>query len=743
MNPLTEHLLSTFTPAARRVVEAAEQTRRGHSDRYIDNGHLLTALMARHPGLLARLCGESDPTRLANRSPARQPASLTQIAPRAIECAERFGDARVGVEHLARAVLAEYTHTSDYLFGRRPYRPPPEELDRMVALMAGQAEPAEPEPPEHETPTLDRFGRDLTAAAAEGALPPVVGREREIAAVAEIVARRFKRAVALLGPPGVGKTAILEGLAQRIATGDVSGPLAEMRVVEVSATSLKGANEHSAELSRALDAIIAEVREANILLVLDEFHHAAEGRYLGEASVAAQLGPALARGEIAVVAATTEQEWSRLIERDPALTRRFERLAVSEPSADETLVLLGRLRTEFPIEIPAAVLEAAVRITDTAVRGRHFPDKAIDALDRAVARAQLRAVPLTVELLTDVVSEMAGVALGAKGVALADRLARLPACLKRTVIGQDQAVDAAVGVLSVRLRGLGIRPERPVTLLLSGPTGTGKTEFALALSEYLFGSRQLIRADLSEFAGPESITKLLGAPPGSTGYHDGAPLLAGLVARPQSVVLLDEVEKAHPAVHRLLLQALDAGHLTGGDGHKIQLADAIIVLTANLDLAPRSQTVGFGRTVAVQDDARGALARFFPAEFANRIDVICPFGRLTQTHVERIVVEVVLPLLQARYAEQGISLRVAPAAVSELARAGYSEEFGARELHRTVEREVGQRIAAVIAPGQSALLAVTATAGELVVRRLDEEEREVVQSLRPTAIEREVQGEGS
>ena len=583
MNPLTEHLLSAFTPAARRVVEAAEQLRRDKSDRYIDTGHLLTVLVERHRGLLARLSGERDPARLSNRSPARHPASLTQIAPRAIECAERFGDARVGVEHLARAVLAEHTHTSDYLFGHRPRpSPAPEELDRMLQAMSDEA--TEEEPPEPETPALDRFGRDLTAAAADGALPPVVGREREIEAVAEIVARRFKRSVALLGPPGVGKTAILEGLAERIVSGDVPGPLAEMRVVEISATSLRGANEHSSELSRALDAIVAEVRQANVLLVLDEFHQAAEGRYLGEASVAAQLGPALARGEIAVVAATTEREWSRLIERDAALTRRFERLAVSEPSAAETLALLGRLRLEFPIEIPAAVLEAAVRLTDTAVRGRHFPDKAIDALDRAVARARLRAVPLTVELLTDVVSEMAGVSLGAQSVALADRLARLPARLKATVIGQDQAVNAAVGVLSVRLRGLGIRPERPVTLLLSGPTGTGKTEFALALSEYLFDTREVIRADLSEFSDPHSITKLLGAPPGSPGYHDGAPLLAGLVARPQSVVLLDEVEKAHPAVHRLLLQALDAGHLTGGDGRQIHLGDAIIVLTANLDL---------------------------------------------------------------------------------------------------------------------------------------------------------------
>lgn len=259
MNPATEHLLSAFTRPARRVAEAAEQIRRGKSDRYIDTDHLLAALVARHPGLLARLSGERDPTRLCDHSPVCQSASLTQIAPRAIECAERFGDAQVGVEHLARAVLAEQAGTPDYLFGRRPRprRPPPEALDRMVAAMAGRAEQVDPEPPEPETPALDRFGRDLTAAAADGTLPPVVGREREIAAVAEIVARRFKRAVALLGPPGVGKTAILEGLAERIVSGEVSGPLAEMRVVEISATSLRGANEHSSELSRALEAIIA------------------------------------------------------------------------------------------------------------------------------------------------------------------------------------------------------------------------------------------------------------------------------------------------------------------------------------------------------------------------------------------------------------------------------------------------------------------------------------------------------
>lgn len=230
--------------------------------------------------------------------------------------------------------------------------------------------------------------------------------------------------------------------------------------------------------------------------------------------------------------------------------------------------------------------------------------------------------------------------------------------------------------------------------------------------------------ELSEFTDPGSVTKLLGAPPGTTGYHDGAPLLAGLVSRPQSVVLFDEVEKAHPAVHRLLLSALDTGHLTGGDGRRIELGEAIIVLTANLDLTPRGQAVGFGQTVAGTVDARRELARFFPAEFANRFDVICPFGHLTQAHVERIVCEVVLPVLTARYAEQGISLQVTPAAVRVLARIGTSKEFGARELHRTVEREVGERIAAVVPPGQSARLEIAAIADELVVRRLEEEERE-------------------
>lgn len=495
MNSLTAKVLADFTPAAKRVVRAAEAIRREQGARYVDADHLLATLLDRHRGLLVRLSGESDPARLVVRSPTRPPASVTQLAGQAIECAERFGDTCVGVEHLARAVLADATQRTEYLFGRkpRPHRPPPEELERMVAAMTVKARREEPS--ESETPALDRFGRDLTKAAVDGTLPPVIGREREIELVAEVVARRFKRSVALLGPPGVGKTAILEGLAQRIATGEVPAPLAGLRVVELSATSLKGANEHSAELSRALDAILTEVRKANVLLVIDEFHQAAAGRYLGEASMAAQLGPALARGEIAVVAATTEPEWSRLIERDAALTRCFERLAVAEPSAAETLAILMRLSSEFPVDVSDVVCDAAVRLTETTLRSRHFPDKAIDALDRAVARSTLRGVALTPELVAEVATELAGVSLGVGSAALADRLARLPTALKRKVIGQDAAIDAAVGVIAVRLRGLGLRPERPVTLLLSGPTGTGKTEFALALSECLFDTREVVRVN--------------------------------------------------------------------------------------------------------------------------------------------------------------------------------------------------------------------------------------------------------
>jgi ATP-dependent Clp protease ATP-binding subunit ClpC len=610
-----------------------------------------------------------------------------------------------------------------------PARPAPAPVPSPVAVAAAAAEPPAPAPPAG-TPTLDRFGRDLTALARKGELPLVVGRRRELLAILQTLARSNKPNPLLVGEPGVGKTAIVEALATRAAEGKDEAVLGGRRIVELNLGALLGGTQYRGELEERVSLILAEARaHPELLLFADEVHTLVGAGRVGNggADLASLVKPALSRGELCLIGATTPQEYRRHIEDDPALARRFDRIDVQESDDLETLDILRGLRQRFEehhlVRIEDAALTAAVELAVRFDTEHRLPDKAIDLVDRACARARVPELslnaradtplpPATVDaaLVARVLADARGLPIelveaGSRSDAGA-RAESLAAFLRERLVGQEPAIDSVARRIRLAHSAVVRRPGPLAVFLLLGPTGVGKTELARLLAEHLFGDRDsLVRFDMSEYMEEHSVSRLLGAPPGYVGHEQEGLLVRELRARPYAVVLLDEVEKAHPRVFDVFLQVFDEGRVTDVHGRTANARHAIFVLTSNLGQAALRERPGFGwdqqsAALLLEAQALAEARRFFRPELLNRIDEILVFRPLGPADAGRILRRLLDTLAATVREAHGVQLSFDTEAEAFVARNGSSAEYGVRELRRTVERLVEAPLATLVTSGK-------------------------------------------
>ncbi|MGQ0482054.1 MAG: ATP-dependent Clp protease ATP-binding subunit [Pseudonocardia sp.] len=781
-----------LTAPARAMIAAAAQlvAERGGHD--LGAEHLLWAA-TRMPAL-AELLGAAgaDPDRIAasvdgampDGPPADQPPELTPAAKRALleahQIARALGAGYIGPEHVLLALSANGESPAGRLLHAN--RITPEALQRAAA---GEG-PRPVGPPRATTsstvagptatPTLDAYSTDLTGSAREGRLDPVIGRAEEIEQTIEVLSRRTKNNPVLIGEAGVGKTAIVEGIAQRIVDGDVPDTLAGRRVVALELSGMVAGTRYRGDFEERITQVIDEVRQHadQLIVFIDELHTVvgaggggAEG---GGMDAGNMLKPALARGELHVIGATTLDEYRRHLERDPALERRFQPILVPEPSVADTVQILHGLRDRYEahhqVRYTDAAMRAAAELSDRYVSDRFLPDKAVDLLDQAGARVRLRTKTPTTDVreleqrierlgrdkdqavaaedyeramsLRDEVeqatkqireargqvngsvpkvdrAEIAEVVARATGIPVAqlteaerDRLVRLEDELHTRVVGQDEAVRVVAE--SIRRSRAGVaEPNRPVgSFLFLGPTGVGKTELAKALAESLFGDAdRLVRLDMSEYGERHTVSRLIGAPPGYVGYGESGQLTERIRRRPYSVVLLDEMEKAHPEVFNTLLQVLDDGRLTDGQGRTVDFRNTVVIMTSNVgsEAIAGTTSLGFGVGATGGDDesvrakVMGRLRETFRPEFLNRVDEIVVFHRLEGEQL-RVITDLLLAETTRRLDELGVRVHTEPAAVDWLAQRGHQPEFGARPLRRAIQREIGNPLAQMLLNGE-------------------------------------------
>ncbi|MFG2673011.1 ATP-dependent Clp protease ATP-binding subunit [Streptomyces sp. NPDC048445] len=734
----TEHLLwaATQVDPARSLLAQA--------------GVDVDALAARIAEVLPREAGEPSAT------PGLTPAAKRTLA--AAYAGSQAADVSyIGPEHILAALLEDPDSGANRFLRAQ---------DMDTEKLRGHTDRADGSPAAGKQPatTLDEFGRDLTEEAKAGRLDPVVGRAEEIEQTIEILSRRSKNNPVLIGEPGVGKTAIVEGLAQSIVAGEVPESLKGKRVVSLDMSGMVAGAQYRGQFEERLKKVIEDVQEAggDIILFIDELHTVVGAGATGEGAMDAgnMLKPALARGELHVVGATTIDEYRKHIEKDAALERRFQPVLIPEPSVEETVQILEGLRDAYEahhqVRFADGALTAAAELSDRYISDRFLPDKAIDLMDQAGARVRLRSagrstevvsredrlaklrrekdqavageefdrasdlkrqiaevegelagveerregvVSVTASDIADIVSRRTGIPVSQLTASEKEKLLGLEEEMHDRIVGQNEAVTAVSEAVRRNRAGMG-DPNRPVgSFLFLGPTGVGKTELAKTLAELLFGDAdRMIRFDMSEFQEKHTVARLVGAPPGYVGYDEAGQLTEKVRRKPYSVVLFDEVEKAHPDVFNTLLQILDDGRLTDAQGRTVDFRHCVVIMTSNIGahriLAHKGDAAELKDEL--MDDLRG---RFLP-EFLNRIDDIIIFHSLTEEDLSEIV-EHLLDRSKHRVHAQGMTLEVTEAAKKLLVAHGYQPEFGARPLRRTIQTELDNRIASLLLSGES------------------------------------------
>ena len=636
--------------------------------------------------------------------------------------AERFpGVGRISTTYAVIDILEDETTLSSRIFA----------LYNITAeRFAKQAEEGEPKveneeeskvevalPEKSENSILDRFGVDLTELARQGKIDAVIGRVRETERVVQILARRKKNNPVLVGEAGVGKSAIVEGLALRIVEGSVPHTIADKRIFSLDVASLVAGTKFRGEFEERLGQVVDELRErGDTILFVDEIHTiVGAGATQGSLDTANILKPALARGEVQVIGATTMDEYRENIERDSALERRFQRVMVEPTNESETLDILRNIAPLYEqhhsVRYSEEALRACVELAGRYISDRYFPDKAVDLLDEVGATAHISREGAFVEIgkadVARCLTLSTGIPTEQLTATVSSRLQGLEGYLKSRIIGQDDALHRISRHICRAHSGLHDERRPLGVFLVAGPTGVGKTLMAKELANYLFGSQDaIVRLDMSEYGQSHNVARLIGAPPGYVGYGEGGQLTEAVRRKPYSVVLLDEIEKAHPSIFNTLLQLFDEGRLTDGSGRVVNFRNTIIVMTSNVgsrEVAERGSAIGFATPSqrlcsTAEVEYRRAAERTFAPEFLNRIDEIVLFTPLTERDAERII-RLEVEMLRKRVAKLGCDLRITPAALRELAQRGFSQRYGARELRRTVVEQIEERIAILLVDG--------------------------------------------
>ncbi len=777
--------LDRFTKQARQVLQIAQEEAVRLNHNYVGTEHLLLGLVKEETGLAAKVLREAGATAaevyrqielIAPRNP-RPPFGKPTLTPRtkrvlevAVEEAREMGHPNIGTEHLLLGLLredegiaAEVLRQLGVSFGKAR-----QEITKTVLETQLQEKSAKKK--ESKTPLTDQLGFDLTARAENRKLDPVIGREKEIERIIQILSRRTKNNPALIGEPGVGKTAIVEGLAQRIVNGDVPETLIDKRVLMLDVGSLVAGTMYRGQFEERLKKVIEEITNSDAILFIDEVHMLVGAGAAGSSMDAANLlKPALARGELQCIGATTLDEYRKYIEGDAALERRFQPVLVEEPTIEETVEILKGVRkayeTHHQLQIGDDALDAAARLSARYVPDRFLPDKAIDLMDEASSRVRMYKAPHAMTLretfrelkstqrqreeaveakryddamdlrhheielerrleemrerwqelapppvVTEQdIAEVVGMWTGIPMVRLVGeetaRLLEMEDYLHKRVVGQDEPVRAISR--AVRRARTGLKdPKRPIgTFMFLGPTGVGKTLLAKSLAEFLFGSEDaLIKIDMSEFMERHNVSRLVGAPPGYVGYEEGGQLSEAVRRRPYCVVLLDEIEKAHPEVFNMLLQIMEDGNLSDAKGRRIDFRNAILIMTSNVgaNLIKHGAALGFAVSrdeeqrqedeyQVMRDRVTEALKRTFRPEFLNRLDGVMVFRNLTKEQITGIV-DLELNRVRGQLSEQSITLEVSDAVKGVIAEAGYDSEYGARPLRRVIQDKIEDRL---------------------------------------------------
>jgi ATP-dependent Clp protease ATP-binding subunit ClpC len=795
-----------FTDRVRKVLQMArEEAARLHHE-YVGTEHILLGLIREGEGVAAAVLTNlnvdleeiqqkiEETVKKGKAAAAAGPdLPYTSRAKKVLELAmseaRELNHSYVGTEHLLLGLLREEKGIAAQVLtdaGVNLEQARAETLrllgSEMPSTPAGGGTGAQPTPPKSEkkskTPALDHFCRDLTQLAAEGALDPTIGRQKEIERVMEILSRRKKNNPVLIGEPGVGKTAIVEGLAQLIAGGQCPDALKDHRVLSLDMAAVIAGTKYRGQFEERLKAVINEIAQnKNIILFIDELHTlVGAGAAEGAVDASNMLKPALARGELQCVGASTLNEYRKYIEKDGALERRFQTVIVDPPTVDETIEILKGLRKRYEdhhrVIIPDETLIEAAKLSERYITDRFLPDKAIDVIDEAGARARLAAqVPppevaelkdklealsgdkeaavrdqnferaaslrdserelqaeirrkqeewererqtrrptISEEGVAFIVSRWTGIPVTRLQEAETARLLRMEEELHESVVGQNEAIQ--VISRAIRRSRAGLKdPKRPIgSFIFSGPTGVGKTELARALARFLFADAQaLIRVDMSEYMEKFSVSRLIGAPPGYVGYEDSGTLTKAVRRKPYSVVLLDEIEKAHPDVFNILLQVLDEGHLTDNYGRVIDFKNTVVIMTSNVGARDvvKGKTLGFGQQDAKNDFDRMSekvkeeVNKVFNPEFLNRLDDVIVFHALNRDHITQIVA-ILARDVQKRLGEEELTLRLTQGATDFLVDHGYDEHFGARPLKRAIQKYVEDPLSEKILVGDFA-----------------------------------------